>query len=255
MRISNQRGEEIVSVDDWLLKAPPKRGDKQWKDYRSAKELAKSWFRSPPASPPRELMEFLQHSFPSRKVILTEAVPELVIPLDNYAGEHRNADLVISGALGSEKLLISVEAKADEAFGDQLVGAYFDARLAVPKSNVPARITGLVRALFGSDLEAEIRGLRYQLLHSAAATLIEAQKQGAHVAVFLVHEFLSSRLKPKNVQRNQCDWNSFVTKLFRNQAPPATTEPRMIGPLSVPGGGLVPSSIPLYVGKIQSRLT
>jgi hypothetical protein len=253
MRILNQRGEEIGSVEEWFLKAPPKKGALQWQDYRSAKQLAKSWFRLPLASPPHELVQFLQRSFPSQEVHLADAYAEYVVRLDDFKGEQRNADLIVLGGIGSNRVLISIEAKADEPFGDQLVGKYFDSRSAVPRSQVPARIAGLVRAVFNSDLDAEIRRLRYQLIHSAAATLIEAQKRRAGVAVFLVHEFLSRHLRPHKVERNNSDWASFVARLVRDQAALANTD-RAIGPIFVAGGGFVPSCIPLYKGKFHSIL-
>jgi hypothetical protein len=56
-----------------------------WKDYRSAKELAKSWFRMPSAAPPEELVRFLQYSLSASEVVLTEAYPECVITLDSFA--------------------------------------------------------------------------------------------------------------------------------------------------------------------------
>lgn len=70
-------------------------------------------------------------------------------------------------------MAINVEAKADEPFGDTTVGAYYD-RTADSRSNVPARIRQLSLALFGRVPDDATRGLRYQLLHAAAATLIEA---------------------------------------------------------------------------------
>ena len=44
MRI-HKSGHEILSVEDWFKYAPPKKGELQWKDKRSAKELAQSWFQ------------------------------------------------------------------------------------------------------------------------------------------------------------------------------------------------------------------
>jgi hypothetical protein len=196
MRIFSQCGEQIMSVEDWLAKAPPKRGIRQWKDYRSAKELAKSWFRMPDPSPPQELLLFLQRSFPLGDVTLIEAYPECVVALDRFSGEHRNADLVVLGAAMSQKLAISIEAKADEPFADQLVGQYYDRHRTVPGSNLPARIDGLTRALFNTELDVRTRSLRYQLLHATAGALIEAKKRHADVAVFLVHEFISDQLDP-----------------------------------------------------------
>jgi hypothetical protein len=90
-------------------------------------------------------------------------------------GEQRNTDLVVLGAAGPHKLAISIEAKADEPFGDQLVGVYYDCGRTVPGSNLPARIASLSRALFNVDLDPRIRSLRYQLLHATAEALIAAK--------------------------------------------------------------------------------
>jgi hypothetical protein len=51
MRIAKS-GNEINSVEDWFRCAPPKMGKLHWKDGRSAKELAQSWFRLGVPKPP-----------------------------------------------------------------------------------------------------------------------------------------------------------------------------------------------------------
>lgn len=254
MRIISKSGEEIRSVDDWFAKAPPKQGARHWKDYRSAKELAKSWFRTPIPSPPEELAAFLQKSFPYCGVTLSDAYPECVVPLDHYGGEHRNADLVVLGTAGPQHLVISVEAKADEPFGDQLIGEYYDARRTVAASNVPARIAGLTRALFNTDLDPGIRLLRYQLLHATAAALIEAKNRQAEIALLLVHEFISDRLDPAKLACNHNDWQAFLGAVLKDPTRELPTD-RAIGPVTVCGGEYVPSHIPLYLGKIQTSLS
>src|ERR1035441_5709218 len=97
MRIFGKNGDEILSVDDWFTKAPPKQGIRHWKDYRSTQELAKSWFRTPNATPPDEMLLFLRQLFPAEEVILTDAYPECVVALDDFGGEQRNTDLVVFG--------------------------------------------------------------------------------------------------------------------------------------------------------------
>jgi hypothetical protein len=112
MNILSKNGELIQSVEEWKAKAPPKQGDKHWKDDRSAKELARAWFRP---SPPAELLTLLHDTFPTDKIILTDAYPECVVRLDDLRGEHRNTDLLVLGVAGIRKLAVSIEAKADEA--------------------------------------------------------------------------------------------------------------------------------------------
>jgi len=231
MRILSKGGEAILSVDDWFAKAPPKQGARHWKDNRSAKELAKSWFRGPHPTPPEELFLFLR-----------------------FGGEQRNTDLLVVGTAGPQRVAISIEAKADEPFGDQLVGEYYDRRRAVPGSNLPARIDGLCQALFHTDLNPRVRSLRYQLLHATAAALIAARNQGAEVAIFVVHEFISERLNPAKLACNDHDWKTFVDALGVGLG--IQIEPNgAIGPVRVAGGEHVPSHIPLYLGKIQTALS
>jgi len=114
LRIFGKNGEEIRSVEDWFAKAPPKQRARHWKDYRSAKELAKSWFRTANAAPPDEFLLFLRRLFPAGEVVLADGFPECVVALDDFGGEQRNTDLVVLGTAGPQKLAISVEAKADE---------------------------------------------------------------------------------------------------------------------------------------------
>jgi hypothetical protein len=97
MRILNRHGDSILSVEDRFAKAPPKQGARHWKDYRSAKELAKAWFRKSDASAPDELLLFLQGSVPGSDIKLTDAYPECIVPLAHFGGEHRNTDLLVLG--------------------------------------------------------------------------------------------------------------------------------------------------------------
>ena len=72
--------EEILSVDDWSAKVPPKQGSRRGRDYRNATELAKSWFGPPNAAPPDELLLILRRLFPAADVILTDPNPEASLP-------------------------------------------------------------------------------------------------------------------------------------------------------------------------------
>jgi hypothetical protein len=82
-------GHEIESVEDWFKYAPPRMGKLHWKDNRSAKELARSWFRKESACSPEEMRLLLERTFQT-EIELIEAKPECVIELDDFAGEHRN---------------------------------------------------------------------------------------------------------------------------------------------------------------------
>jgi hypothetical protein len=98
-----------------------------------------------------------------------------------------------------------------------------------------------------------VRTLRYQLLHSAAAALIEAKAQKGDYAVFLVHEFHGSRLNPEKVKPNKKDWTAFVNA-FPALKGATIKRNQILGPISVPGGGRIDSSIPFYLGNLVSEL-
>jgi hypothetical protein len=155
-------------------------------------------------------------------------------------------------------MVISVEAKADEPFSD-LIGEYYDQRAAPSpdgqpsRSKVPARIRQLSLALFGRQPDEVIRKLRYQLLHAAAATLIEAKENGAEVGLFLIHEFHSASLNRDKLNQNATDWKNFV-RAFPELASARIEENQILGPVSIPGGGRVPPSAPLYLGKLVTKL-
>lgn len=71
-----------------------------------------------------------------------EALPEYVVRLDTLHGEHRNANLIVIGSVGSKRILIGIEAKADESFGEE-IGEYYDRQKANGRSMAPNRIESL----------------------------------------------------------------------------------------------------------------
>jgi Domain of unknown function (DUF6946) len=246
----NKSGHEIRSVEDWFMYAPPKTGERQWEDGRSEKELARSWFRKEFACPPEEMRVLLERAFRA-EIAFDEAKPECVIKLDVFAGEHRNCDLVVLCNVGAKRMVINVEAKADEPFG-RVIGEYYD-RKTGSGSKVPARIRQLSQALFGREPDEAIRNLRYQLLHATAAALVEAAASGAELGLFLVHEFWSASINRNKLTQNATDWENFV-HAFPELTTARIEENQILGPVSVPGGGRVPHSVPLYLGKLVTQL-
>jgi len=260
--LRNEDGRPIRSIEDWLELAPPKKGIAHWQDGRSAKELAKAWFRGPKPSPPTELTRLLASHPATQHLVIHEAAAECRLRLDDFEGETRNADLWLRCSNEDELVVATIEGKADEEFGTK-IGPYYDSKCGT-RSNVPGRIDALCNAIFGHELSAEIRCLRYQLLHGAAATLISARDHGAIKAVFVIHEFHSARCRHAALMRNSADWGQFLRSL---NAVPYLTETeeylaqtdtvpfKMFGPIAVPGGGFVPSGLPLFLGYVRTNLT
>jgi len=244
-------GKDIRSVGHWFAVAPPKQGIRQWVDGRSAKELAKAWFpvAGDPQIPP-EFQALLDSCRETRGIGFDRGEPERETAFDNCAGEARNPDLVLWGHNSRGKVLVSVEAKADESFGE-IAGEYVRKSTARnPRSRVPERFRLLCRGVLGVEADdEEARALRYQLLTAVAGALVEAQRYGADATLFIVHEFVG-RTDDKKLNANAGDLNRFVSLLSRG-----TTETicpgTLAGPFSVPGNEHFAGTERLFIGKCR----
>lgn len=83
-----------------------------------------------------------------------------------------------------------------------------------------------------------------------AGTVIEARKQNVLQAVFVICEFVPSIGKTKKAIQNEVDFQAFMTQLTNHELPKA----QVAGPIMLPGGGLVPADMPLYIGKIEINI-
>ena len=239
--------KDIYTVDDWFRLAPPARGDRHWLDGKSAKELAKAWCgRGSGPAVPVELQELLRTHPDIDGAVIYEATPERKVRFDKIRGEPRNTDLVCLAERANELIAISIEAKADEPFGEPVADV-----LKAPKpSRQPERVERLCLALFGRQ-SADLPGigeLRYQLLHGVAAALSYAREVEASHALFVVHEFVERRAETK---RNERDLNNFLSFLAPEAVPLGQ---RLYGLVRVPGNAHIPGKIPLYLGKIRTEI-
>lgn len=248
--IQNHTGKQIKSVDDWFRFAPPKQGSKHWVDGRSAKELAKAWFRTGVAKIPNELQALLDSRAVTQGFVPDLAVAELVTSLDGF-GEGRNHDLVIVGHVESGKLLVAVEAKADESFGNLIDDCLAHAK---PPSRVPDRIDHLSRSVFGRPVDRQLGKLRYQLLHGLAGTLIEASNRHAKQAVFVVHEFITDKVTADKVAQNAADLQNFI-QAFPGHENVAISPGILIDGIQIRDGRFVLADIPVLIGKVTTQLT
>lgn len=246
---------QINSMDGWFAVAPPKMGIRQWVDGRSAKELARAWFPVD-GNPqmPEELNQLLHSSPLTECFAIIEGLPEKQIAIDRFGGEPRNADLVLVGHHAHLSGIIQIEAKADEPFDATIVNR-LEAGRKNPNSKIPQRIEKLCQAILGNspDKVAELGELRYQLLVGVAGSLAEAKNRHADFAVFVVHQFLSSKVLSRNVLRNSMDWSRFI-RCLPNCSDVEPAFGRLIGPIFVPGNEYIPSTIPLYLGKTSRIL-
>lgn len=236
---------------DWFKFAPPKEGEKHWCDGRSAKELAKAWLRTGEPNVPEGLEALFESHTLTRELVIKKAIPERQTKLDDFRGETRNSDLILIGTAEGIRMVVGIEAKADESFGP-IIQDYLKKKTST-KSKVPERIDLLLRSIFARSSDERLAQLRYQLLHGLAGTLIEAKQQKASLAAFFVHEFISQETNPEKVQQNKADFERFVRTfpgLERTQIPSRI----LLGPIRVLGGQFVPDDIPVLIGKVTSNL-
>lgn len=256
MRVESPRREPITTVADWERLAPPKSRD-QWVEGRSAYELAQAWCGSGMPAMPEVVRALLDSRDETRGLDLEVAYAEHRIPFDSLGGEPRNADLAFVGLAGLRKVAVTVEAKADEAFGGTVgatIAAGLERGIKNPTSNAVRRVEGLVQALLRPWKKGlpGVEELRYQLLTAVAGTLAYAESQGAPIAVFIVHEFVTDRTDDARHSRNAADFGAFLQRVS-GSAQPVSAPSQLLGPFSVPGGALFHGGRSLYIGKVTTN--
>lgn len=237
-------------VADWRAWTRPKKSS-QWRAGRSAMELARAWFVSSSPGCPRELAELLagQPSFVGLRLV--QGIPEHSTPLPER-GEGRNHDLLLCGQADGGPVVISVEAKVDESFGE-MIGVYWSkaSRRATP-TRAPERIEALLGMVFGARARPDARpwrDLRYQLLTAVAGTAIEAARRSASTAAVVVHEFRTEKLRAERVAANAEDFQAFVSLLLG--MPQAEVVPgRLHGPAALLPGPHLGRAVDVFIGKI-----
>lgn len=249
--IVGRKGCLIRSVEEWFVAAPPKARDRQWKDGFSAKELAKAWFRTGVAAVPVELATLMETNPATEGARVTLGIAEHPTGFDSFRGGKRSHDLLLVARKDANQIAIGVEAKVAETLGSRLIGEYEAAKAAEARgksTKLPARIEHLVLSLFGRTLDEDVGlgNVYYQLLTAAAGALVEARRRAAIAAVLVVHELIASRA-PDVITTSQLAVGDFIAALDRtHEARP--TMGMLHGPFTIPGGGMIPSDVPLFVG-------
>jgi hypothetical protein len=276
--IQNNSGLPIRSFADWEDRALPEaRRKKHWQPGRSACELGRVWTVAGTPSVPDQLVQLLEATEGTRGITISKGITEHETQLPPGNAGPRCHDLFLYGDQNTRPVVISIEAKADESFGDTLTKALAKSREEAKKRNgttkFPDRLDWLTRSLFGlaafSDgrqeiLAQSIAALHYQLFSAIGGTLLEADREGASKAIFIIHEFRTSKTKDAKLSANAQALNQFL-ELFlssNGQGP----EPdfkfengRMVGPILLPERSCIheakiPHSIPLFIGKIRTDL-
>ena len=247
-------GPEITDVGTWFRHAPPAGKAEQWKDYRSAKELARAWCRHGVVRAPEEFTRLLSSRDESKGLEVEHAVAEMDIAFDNL-GTPRNADLALWGRQNrrNHRMVVTVEAKADEPFGTKTIGRKLQDGRAKKDSNIPDRVSRLSRGILGRDVDPEVQPLRYQLFTALAATAVLAKDRKAERGVLVIHEFVSLALDFDKLVDNANDLKAFVEAI-----PGWEDESLRTGTLlpfiALPGSESVPDDVLVSIGKTRSLL-
>lgn len=245
-----KNGQRLSTLEEWFDLAGPKGGSLHWKNGRSAKESAKSWLAAAPALP-EEIAATLSSHCDIGTLRDWRAEPEKQVRIDRFRGEPPNVDLLLVGEDRNGRVVVAVEAKADECFGRMVDETLEDARSRLdrrPLSKGVARIERLLAALFGTTTnDRDVLELRYQLLTVTAAAMAEAERESARRAVVMVHEFVTDCTTDEKRTSNARDLNRFVTRIAGRSSP---VEPgTLLGPFKAPGDPIVDAQVSLYFGK------
>jgi hypothetical protein len=170
---------------DWRrLLADP---EKQWRPGKSALESAVAWesMRNSQRGLPEAIAEMLDTEPSTAQSTLLLAIPELRVDLPG-GGHPSQSDVWALLYSGDRLCSLAVEAKSGESFGP-LVSEWLPAPDGLTTSGKPKRLDFL-RDCLGLQ-GADIAGLRYQLLHRAAAAILMGERFGAATAILLIHSF------------------------------------------------------------------
>lgn len=151
-----------------------------WKQGRSAKAVADSWFQANDL--PTRVRAVLDQSPELKGAELVDAWLERCTDLEDRRGSATQTDLLAVLGVGDDLAVMAVEAKVTESFGP-LVSEWIDEG-SDGKEHRLQRLCGLL----GFD-RAYVGDLRYQLFHRTAAAILEARRYRAKKAVLMVHSF------------------------------------------------------------------
>lgn len=198
---------------------------------------------------PTELAELLESRAETRGFVPEFVLPEHETPLDDFRGGQRSHDVVVVGRAPAGRAAVCVEAKADEPLGPTLAEQIAD----VPeRSRRLERLDALCQRLLGRPFDESLSALRYQLFTAAVGAAIEAERQGAELAVLVVQVFRPGTPSPASQAKrsaNDQDLEAFWSTLGLSDVELGA----LAGPAMV-GGASGRTGMPLLVGRVDSPL-
>jgi Domain of unknown function (DUF6946) len=195
--------------------------EKQWKAGYSARMLAERWESGPGTLPPEIDALLASHGdFANGPRELLIALPEHKVALPG-GGRETQTDVFALVGLADGTLSLAVEGKVNESFGPMIGDWLVDA-----SQGKRTRLAYLCGLLGCASPPAHTR---YQLLHRAAAAVIEAARFRSVSAAMIVHSF------------------SAEARWFEDFAAFSRLLGAEIGPAGI-ARTMLPSGLPLYLG-------
>ena len=208
-KIEISKNEEIIdTLDKWHRFGGPMK-DNHWKPGRSSMELAR-YILNGNGTFPKEIEEILlKIGCNSDNVFKGE--PEKITPLVGR-GNGRNHDLLFKQ---DDRIIIGIEAKADETLGDMISNELSKENIS---DNKIKRIETLYNNIYGCNPSNNI-DIRYQLLTGINGVLIEAERLYIPKALFLIISFKKDGCYSENkLSSNINDISTFINSLNKNKA-------------------------------------
>ncbi|MCA9231778.1 MAG: hypothetical protein KIS63_00320 [Caldilineales bacterium] len=158
---------------------------KHWKRGKSAFECAVSWesAKQNPRGLPDQVAAMLDACELTNGGALLLGIPEHQVVIEGGGHPSQN-DLWALLRTPKATISMAVEAKSGEPF-DKYVAEWI--RDASSQSGKPKRLASLKKVL--GIGEANLEGIRYQLMHRTASPLLEATRFHASAAVLLIQSF------------------------------------------------------------------
>lgn len=241
-----------------------------WAEGRSACELGRIWTANGEPAVPGELTQLLESNESTRGIVILSGITEHETRLPFSRGGPRCHDLALQGVQDGSAVTVCIEAKADESFGGTVAKELVKAKKR-PVTRFPKRLDWFTRSLLGLPafeddnlivLSSDVAEIPYQLLTAIGGTLLEGERQRACKAVFVVHEFRTTKTVDANLNANASALNRFLCVLLSaNQAKVGKNfeleNGQIFGPIlitdrHVPGPIEIPYHIPLFIGKIRT---
>jgi hypothetical protein len=189
---------EICDLAGWLKYFPPKNKKIQWKDGRSAKEMAKFWLND---ANREEFKRFIREIKGFEKFEFDYIIPEYESKFDCFRNP-RYHDLLIVGK--DNNTIITIEGKADEPFGKQ----FKKVKIPNANSNVLGRIKNLYENYFKNN--KAVLDIMYQLTHWFAGSLAEAKRRDMENIIMVLQVFKSNSTSNNKIQKNHAEFEKFI---------------------------------------------